>query len=80
MKWVLRRVRREAALSQWRRWFAWHPVTLTEDGRHLYGAWLEVVARRNVGSYDDKCWEYTTIKKAITQKVGIPPSPKENLS
>ena len=44
MRWNLREGRDRFA---WHRWFAWHPVPLTQaDTSRREGAWLESVERR----------------------------------
>lgn len=42
----------EAVFYKWRRWFAWHPVTIGQQR-----VWLETVERReSLCSHED--WEY----------------------
>lgn len=43
---------------EWRHWFAWYPVWLTNSGGKR--AWLETVARRYVGGI--KGWEYVALR------------------
>jgi hypothetical protein len=55
----------DSALSDWRPWFAWHPVTVQDTSVR----WLETVLRK--GGYHDTAdmygpsvewrWEYTTV-------------------
>lgn len=48
MKWhreppYVRRVRIRKQLQEWHPWFAWHPVTLSDDFTRV---WLEVIERK----------------------------------
>jgi hypothetical protein len=39
------RVQRPTLLLEWRRWFAWHPVTVVTKGKQHY-AWLQFIQRK----------------------------------
>jgi len=68
MKWVTRRHasdQREAAQSEWHRWFAWYPVVIMIEGGE-YRVWLEYIERKlGAGRYTGKLkWRYRRVRSS----------------
>lgn len=51
-------IRRKSLDETWRKWFAWHPVSIEKANGQWAYAWLETVERKETIGYGCTTWRY----------------------